>query len=193
MTVAIVLTGLAFQMTAPGSAAAAMRPAERHRAAMTPLTKYCSSGAYYTVLTNHGNVFDGFGTAIVDHNGSSQSVTFTATVSATATATLTLGASGSFNLDAIVADAQGSLSAQLAVSVGVSGSDSASTSTPGGSFAIFQYGDYRFYNYGNYEVLTSDCSVTTNVNTYTWIPEKAVGIDTTVNTTGDIPWQQNNA
>jgi hypothetical protein len=145
------------------------------------------------VLTNHGDAFDGFGTPFVDHNGTTSVVDFETTVSANATATVSLSATGSFSLDAIVADAQGSVSATLALTVSISGSHSARIPTDPGQYAVAQFGDWRFYNYGSYEDITETCRVTQNLDFYSWLPEKAIGYDTATNSTGAIPWQQDNA
>lgn len=128
----------------------------------------------------------------MDHNGTSSTVTFTTTISATGTAKVSVSASGSFDISDIVSGAQASVSATLEVSLAISGSHSVSIPTAPGDYAIAQFGDWRFYNYGNYETVTGNCTVTTNVDTYTWIPEKAIGYDTATNSDGSVPWQQDN-
>ncbi len=53
---------------------------------------------------------------------------------------------------------------------------------------IIQYGNWRSYTRGNYEVVTSDCSITTNEDFDTLIPLNEEGLDTAVNKRGRTPW-----
>jgi hypothetical protein len=152
------------------------------------------AGYHFDNLVNHGLILDGKGVPKILHNGTknSETLTFTQTASGTGQWSVngSITATGGYDFEVIKASVSVTIGGSYTKSTTVSEQVSLKMTVPVGYYGILQGGVFRRYVTGHYYYVYGNCTVTKGSTIAVKLPFPNQGYDTTVNTTGKVPWDQ---
>jgi hypothetical protein len=152
------------------------------------------SGYRFDNLVNHGLILDGKGTPKILHNGTknSETLTFTQTASGTVQWSVngSITATGGYDFAVIKASVSLTIGGSYTSSKTVSETVTVTMTVPVGYYGILQGGVFRRKVTGHYYYVYGNCTHTTGSTITVKLPFPNQGYDTTVNTTGKVPWDQ---
>jgi hypothetical protein len=152
------------------------------------------SGYRFDSIVNHGLILDGKGVPKILHNGTKnlETLTFTQTSSGTVQWSVngSITATGGYDFAVIKANVSVTVGGSYTKSTTVSETVTVKMTVPVGYYGILQGGVFRRYVTGHYYYVYGNCTFTQGSTIGVKLPFPNQGYDTTVNTTGKVPWDQ---
>jgi hypothetical protein len=156
----------------------------------------CASdrGYYYYVTSDHGLVLDGKGKPTIVHNGTKNNETLAMSQSSSGTVQWSVngevGGSGGVDFGIVKIGVENKIGGSYTQSNSESQTKTVTITIRPGYYGILQTGVFRRYTYGHYGFDNGNCTVSNERTITTKLPITADGSDSTTNTTGRVPWDQ---
>jgi hypothetical protein len=151
-------------------------------------------GYQFDSIVNHGLILDGKGVPKILHNGTKNPETLSFTQAASGTGQWSVNgsitATGGYDFEVIKSSVSVTIGGSYTKSTTVSETVSIKMTVPVGYYGILQGGVFRRYVTGHYYYVYGNCTVTAGSTIAVKLPFPNQGYDTTVNTTGKVPWDQ---
>jgi hypothetical protein len=170
-------------------------------AVSAPANAACVSDRGYQYVINttkpHGLILDGFGKPTITHNGTLDNETLSLAQGSTGTSEWSVNASVSGTAGFSFAVVDASVTATIGGSYTNSNSETQTVTVTitirPKYYGILQGGVFRRVTTGHYFFDNGNCTYTTGSTITTKVPVTSDGSASATNTTGVVPWDQNNA